>query len=109
RYGTGNILSLSFDKGFTREEDRQLLELYIPQVIMPKRGRRNEREQEREQQRSFQALRRRHQAIESDINSLKHHGLNRCLDKGLPGYKRYVGWACWPTISTKSANNFWRK
>jgi IS5 family transposase len=91
RYGTGNILSLSFDKGFTREEDRQLLELYIPQVIMPKRGRRNEREQEREQQRSFQALRRRHQAIESDINSLEHHGLNRCLDKGLPGYKRYVG------------------
>jgi hypothetical protein len=91
RYGTGNILSLSFDKGFTREEDRQLLELYIPEVIMPKRGRRSQREQEREQARSFQALRRRHQAIESDINALEHHGLNRCLDKGLSGYKRYVG------------------
>lgn len=91
RYGAGNIRSLSFDKGFTREEDRQLLELYIPEVIMPKRGRRNAAEQEREGARSFRALRRQHNAIESDIHCLEHHGLNRCLDKGLAGYKRYVG------------------
>ena len=91
RYGAGTIQSLSFDKGFTREEDRQLLELYIPEVIMPKRGRRNQVEQEREQQRSFRSLRNRHHAVESDINSLEHHGLNRCPDKGLHGYKRYVG------------------
>lgn len=91
RYGAGAIASLSFDKGFTREEDRQLLELYIPQVIMPKRGRRNQAEQEREQQRTFRTLRNRHHAVESDINCLEHHGLNRCPDKGLPGYKRYVG------------------
>jgi transposase, IS5 family len=91
RYGVGNIQSLSFDKGFTREEDRQLLQLYIPEVIMPKRGRRNEAEQQREQQRSFRRLRNRHHAVESDINSLEHHGLNRCPDKGLHGYKRYVG------------------
>lgn len=91
RYGPGNIQSLSFDKGFTREEDRQLLELYIPEVIMPKRGRRNQAEQEREQQPSFRALRHRHHAVESDINCLEHHGLDRCPDKGLHGYKRYVG------------------
>jgi len=91
RYGAGSIQSLSFDKGFTREEDRQLLGLYIPEVIMPKRGRRNQAEQEREGQPSFRALRHRHHAVESDINCLEHHGLNRCLDKGLPGYKRYVG------------------
>lgn len=91
RYGAGNIQSLSFDKGFTREQDRQLLGLYIPEVIMPKRGRRNQAEQEREGQRSFRALRNRHHAVESDINCLEHHGLNRCPDKGLPGYKRYVG------------------
>lgn len=91
RYGVGQIQSLSFDKGFTREEDRQLLALYIPEVIMPKRGRRNQGEQERENQRSFRVLRNRHHAVESDINCLEHHGLNRCLDKGLHGYKRYVG------------------
>jgi hypothetical protein len=85
------VASLSFDKGFTREEDRQLLGLYIPEVIMPKRGKRTAAEAERESQRRFVALRHRHHAIESDINCLEHHGLNRCLDKGLEGFKRYVG------------------
>ena len=87
----GKLDSLSFDKGFTREEDRQLLELYIPQVIMPKRGKRNAEEEERESCRRFQALRHKHHAIESDINCLEQHGLNRCPDKGLNGFKRYVG------------------
>jgi len=91
RYGDGAIQSLSFDKGFTRQEDRQLLELYIPEVIMPKRGRRTQAEQEREGERTFRWLRNRHHAVESDIHCLEHHGLNRCPDKGLPGYKRYVG------------------
>jgi transposase, IS5 family len=91
RYGAEGIQSLSFDKGFTRQEDRQLLELYIPEVIMPKRGRRNKGEQEREGERTFRWLRNRHHAVESDIHCLEHHGLNRCPDKGLPGYKRYVG------------------
>jgi hypothetical protein len=29
--------------------------------------------------------------VESAINCLEHHGLNRCPDKGYNGYKRYVG------------------
>jgi hypothetical protein len=91
RYGESAVASLSVDKGFSREEDRQLLELYIPEVIMPKRGKRNARELEREQGRSFAGLRRKHNAIESDINCLEHHGLDRCPDKGLNGFKRYVG------------------
>jgi len=91
RYAAAGIASLSFDRGFSREEDRQLLELYIPEVIMPKRGKRNRQQQEREHERGFVALRRKHSAIESDINALEHHGLNRCLDKGLNGFKRYVG------------------
>ena len=91
RYGADGLASLSFDRGFTREGDRQLLELYIPEVIMPKRGKRNSQEQEREQQRRFIALRRKHCAIESDINALEHHGLDRCPDKGWHGFKRYAG------------------
>src|SRR5207253_9388104 len=90
-YGSRAVASLSFDKGFSRVEDRQLLELYIPQVIMPKRGKRNLQEQAHEHERSFVALRRKHNAIESDINALEHHGLDRCPDKGLDGFKRYVG------------------
>jgi hypothetical protein len=91
RYGEGSIATLSFDKGFSHQKDRQLLELYIPQVIMPKRGKRTRSEQERENQKSFRALRNQHQAVESDIRCLEHHGLNRCLDKGLHGFERYIG------------------
>lgn len=91
RYGAGAIASLSFDKGFTRTEDRALLSLYIPEVVMPKRGKKTAEESARESQKKFVALRRAHSAVESDINALEHHGLNRCLDIGLAGYQRYVG------------------
>jgi hypothetical protein len=92
RYGAGVIASLSFDKGFTRAADRDLLSLYVPTVVMPKRGKKNAAETAREQERNFVALRKQHSAVESDINSLEHHGLNRCLDVGLAGYLRYVGY-----------------
>ena len=92
RYGVGQIASLSFDKGFTRAEDRDLLSLYVPRVVMPKRGKKNAAETARESERKFVALRRQHSAVESDINSLEHHGLNRCLDVGWSGYQRYVGY-----------------
>ena len=92
RYGEGSVASLSFDKGFTRAEDRELLSLYVPTVVMPKRGKKNAAETEWESQKKFVALRRQHSAVESDINALEHHGLNRCLDVGLEGYVRYVGY-----------------
>jgi IS5 family transposase len=92
RYGDGAIRSISFDKGFTRREDRELLSLYIPEVIMPKRGKKNAEEIEREGTKKFVALRRQHSAVESQINALEHHGLNRCLDVGMAGYLRYVGY-----------------
>ena len=92
RYGAGNIASLSFDKGFTRRADRELLSLYIPTVVMPKRGKKNATETEQEHTKQFVALRHAHSAVESEINSLEHHGLDRCLDVGLPAYLRYVGY-----------------
>ena len=92
RYGAGSVASLSFDKGFTRAADRELLSLYVPEVVMPKRGKKNATEQERESGKKFVALRQQHSAVESEINSLEHHGLNRCLDVGLEGYLRYVGY-----------------
>ncbi len=92
RYGAGALASLSFDKGFTRAADRELLGLYIPQVVMPKRGKKNAEEAARESEKKFVALRKQHSAVESDINALEHHGLNRCLDVGRAGYLRYVGY-----------------
>ena len=91
RYGAESVASLSFDKGFTRAADRELLSLYVPTVVMPKRGKKNAAETARESGKQFIALRHQHSAVESEINSLEHHGLNRCLDVGLDGYLRYVG------------------
>jgi hypothetical protein len=92
RYAEEQIASMSFDKGFTRKADRELLELFIPRVIMPKRGRKNAEEAEAESAKKFVALRKAHSAVESAINALEHHGLNRCLDVGLEGYTRYIGY-----------------
>ncbi len=91
-YGEGFIASISYDKGFSSKANRQDLEKKIAQVIMPKKGRKNKEESEAESTPEFKKLRNRHSAIESAINSLEHHGLNRCLDKGLEGFKRYVGY-----------------
>ena len=68
------------------------MSLYVPTVVMPKRGKKNAAELERERGKKSVALRRQHSAVESEINSLEHHGLNRCLDVGLLGYLRYVGY-----------------
>lgn len=92
RYGAGSLASLSFDKGFTRAADRELLRLHVPTVVMPKRGKKNAAETAQENEKSFVALRHQHSAVESDINSLGHHGLNRCLDVGLAGYQRHAGY-----------------
>jgi IS5 family transposase len=60
-------------------------------VILPKRGRLNKEDRQRESDKKFRKLRYAHSAVESNINMLEHHGLNRCMDKGLHGYKRCVG------------------
>ncbi len=63
--------------------------LYIPAVVMPKKGKKNKAEQEEESSKTFKKLRHKHSAVESDINRLEHHGLDRCPDKGLNAFKRY--------------------
>lgn len=90
RFGANAIASLSTDKGFSTVQTREELEKTIGHVVLPKKGRRSVADREREQGR-WKKLKDRHSTIESDINSLEHHGLNRCPDKQLSGYKRYAG------------------
>lgn len=92
RFGDDAIESLSFDKGFTDAGDKELIQLYIPRVVMPKRGRKTVAQAAEESERTFAKLRRAHSAVESAINALEHHGLNRCLDVGMEGFERYVGY-----------------
>ena len=89
RFGGNAIESISFDKGFYKRENKELLKLYIPEVIMPKKGKKNQAGEAEESSKIFKKLRHKHSAVESDINRLEHHGLDRCLDKGLKAFKRY--------------------
>ena len=86
------IYSHSFDKGFfSKDNQATLRDAAIEQVILPKRGRHSKDDKERESTPEFKKLRNAHSAVESNINMLEHHGLNRCMDKGLRGFKRCVG------------------
>jgi hypothetical protein len=85
-----NIASISFDKGFWSPENHDKLVNLVDKLILPKKGKLNKLEQQREQDKTFRALRRQHAAVESAINCLEHHGLNRCPDKGLDGFHRYT-------------------
>jgi len=86
------IYSHSFDKGFFSKDNYECLQqAQVENIILPKKGKLNAEEKERETSKTFKELRHAHSAVESNINMLEHHGLNRCMDKGLDGYKRYVG------------------
>ncbi|MCU7895922.1 MAG: ISNCY family transposase, partial [Candidatus Thiodiazotropha sp. (ex Lucinoma aequizonata)] len=41
----------------------------------------------------FVRLRKEHSAVESAINALEHHGLDKCLDHGIDSFKRYIALA----------------
>ena len=87
------VNSWSFDKGFWTKDNKLQLKMRIPEVIMPKLGKRNAEEEEEECSRKFKKLRNKHSAIESNINELEHRGLDRCPEKGYINFRRYVGLA----------------
>jgi len=84
------IESWSFDKAYWGKENKQLLQLEVPKVIMPKLGKRNQKEEAEETSRPFRRLKNKHSAIESNINELEHRGLDRCPDRGYPHFKNYI-------------------
>jgi len=85
-----NLAGSSFDKGFHSPYNRTELAKILDYVILPKKGRLSVTEQKIEQSEEFVESRRKHSAVESCINALENHGLDRCLDHGLHGFKRYV-------------------
>jgi hypothetical protein len=85
------VQSMSVDRGFSTKEDKTLLELYIPEVIMPKKGKCSKKEKEIESSPAFKRLKNKHSAIESNINELGHRGLDRCPDRTQRNFNRYIG------------------
>jgi hypothetical protein len=85
-----NIESWSFDKAYWGKENKQLLQLEVPKVIMPKLGKRNKQEEAEETSRPFRRLKNKHSAIESNINELENRGLDRCPNRGYLNFKTYI-------------------
>ena len=80
----------SFDKGFhSRNNQSELAEL-LATVVMPKKGKLSGDDKLREYSDDFLQIKRKHSAVESAINALQVHGLDKCRDHGLEGFKRYV-------------------
>jgi len=84
------IDSMSFDKGHWSAENKALLELEIPCVVLPKLGKCTAKEREIEGSRLFKHLKNKHSAVESNINELEHRGLDRCPDRSYFHYKTYI-------------------
>ena len=85
-----NLRICSFDKGFYTPENKKNLKTKLDMLVMPKKGRLNKEEIMEESEEAFVQNRRKHSAVESGINALENHGLNRCPDHGIDGFKRYV-------------------
>ena len=88
-----DLNSCSFDKGFHSKGNQKELREHLDQVILPKKGRRNREETEWETSSEFRAEKRQHSAVESAINALEVHGLDKCPDHGINGFKRYTAMA----------------
>ena len=86
-----NLDSCSFDKGFHSPKNQEDLAKLLDRVYLPRKGRLSAINKAIEQSAEFKQARRKHSSVESSISALENHGLDRCRDHGLEGFKRYVG------------------
>ena len=85
-----NLRSISYDKGFHSPDNQIKLKKIVDVAVLPKKGKLSKNDKERESDPEFKRLRKMHSAVESGINALEVHGLDRCPDHGIDGFKRYV-------------------
>lgn len=83
----------SYDKGFHSPGNKKDLAQILDKVILPKKGKLSLKDKEIEYSDEFIRLRHQHSAVESAINALENHSLDRCPDRGIDGFKRYVALA----------------
>ena len=85
-----NIKSCSFDKGFHSPTNQKELAKILDTVILPFKGKLSEKRKAIEYSEEFLEARKNHSAVESSIGALQNHGLKKCPDHGIHGFKRYV-------------------
>jgi transposase, IS5 family len=81
----------SFDKGFWSPTNKIELDKLLDRNILPAKGKKEFTPTEKISEVEYQKARHQHSRIESAINALENHGLDRCLDHGKEAFTRYVG------------------
>jgi hypothetical protein len=88
-----SLTTCSFDKGCHSPANQLALKEHLELVALPRKGKLSQMARATEQSEAFAKARRKHSAVESAINALEVHGLDRCPDHGIDGFKRYVAFA----------------
>ena len=83
----------SFDKGFYTPANLTELTEILKKVVLCKKGKLSLERAEFESSEEFIRYRHQHSAVESAINALENHSLDRCPDHGIEGFKRYISLA----------------
>ena len=87
-----SLSSCSFDKGFHSPSNQEELSKIIT-TIMPIKGKRNKDRARIETSEEFSKLRRKHSAVESAINCLDHHGLDKCRNFSIESFELHIATA----------------
>lgn len=85
-----DLAACSFDRGFHSPENQEALKKILTHVALPRKGKQAANE---ESEQEFVNARRSHSLVESAISALENHGLDRCPDRRIRGFERYVALA----------------
>ena len=99
-----DLYQVSYDKGFWSKTNLAELSQVVERPVLPKKGKLSADDKKRENHPEFIRAKRKHSAVESDINGLESGGLDKCPDKGLDAYKRYIALA----VVSRNLNNLGR-
>ena len=85
-----NLSSMSYDRGFYSSNNREKLKELLESSALPKKGKLSQSDKLLQSSKSYTEAKKKHSAVESAINALNVHGLDRCPDHGRFGFERYV-------------------
>jgi len=85
-----DLHSISYDRGFYSRANREQLAEILDAFALPKKGKLSESDKTIQSSDDYIKAKQKHSAVESAINALDNHGLDRCPDHGKTGLERYV-------------------
>ena len=88
-----NLSSMSYDRGFYSNSNREKLMELLESSALPKKGKLSKSDKLLQSSEAYAEAKKKHSAVESAINALNVHGLDCCPDHGKSGFARYVALA----------------